>query len=79
VDNPRDKNASGFVGRIIEQSAPGMLFSFFEVPFPVGTRRFVQFVLGSYLIDERAAGAGDHKQSQDRCRADPGPRESHFG
>src|ERR1700681_1163893 len=54
-----------------------MLLGFLEVSVPVRARRFVQFILGPDLVGERTAGTGGDKQSQDRCRADPGPGESH--
>src|SRR2546430_12799547 len=78
MNDARDKDRSGRVTGIEVKSALGMLFRFFKAAFAIGTRRFVQLVLGSYFVNERAAGSRAGKQNQDRCRADPGGRESHF-
>src|SRR5439155_11345091 len=59
------------------QRALGVLLGFFEVSCSEGARGFVELVLGPDLIDERTAGTGADKQSQDCCGANPGPRESH--
>jgi hypothetical protein len=77
VGYTRDKDSGGFVVGIEIQRALGMLLGFFEVSFSVGARRLIQLVLGPDLINQRATGAGTDKQSQDCCRANPGPRESH--
>ena len=77
VDDAGDEDGSGLIVRVEVQRAFGMLFGFFEMSLSVGARGFIQLVLGPDLVDERTAGTGADKQSQDRCRADPGPRESH--
>src|SRR5258708_879940 len=78
VNDTRNENGSGRVIGIEVQRALRVRFGFLDVSVPVGLGGIVKLALRSYLIDDRAACAGHDKQSQDRCRGDPGLRESHF-
>src|SRR5207253_2201732 len=77
VNDASEEDGRGLVVRIEVQRALGVRLSVFEMPLFVGDGTFVQLVFRSYFIDEPTAGTGDDKQCQDRCRADPGPGESH--
>src|SRR6185436_11213395 len=77
VNDARDENRRRWIVRIESQRAFGVLFRHVEVAFLVGLGGFVQFVLGADLINHRTSGSGSDKQTQNRCRADPGPEESH--
>src|SRR5205823_6702235 len=61
VDDAGDKNRRRFVGWIQRERATSMQLGVFEVPFFVGLRCFVQFVLGPHLGNQGAAGAGSNK------------------
>src|SRR5258708_6406031 len=78
VNDTRNENGSGRVIGIKVQRALRVRFGFLDVSVSVGLSGIVKLALRPYLIDDRAACAGHDKQSQDRCRGDPGLRESHF-
>src|SRR5207302_8244480 len=79
VDDTGNEDHRRLVSWLQIQRPLGVCFRFFEVPVFVGPGTRIELVLGSYFVNEGAAGPTGGQKSQDRNRADPGPRECHYG